>query len=162
MKKPKNRKITSQLKALSSNLDVLWLVTKNLICQSINALTLSLRGVKSSGVSPFSVWECFWLTVGSEQKKKNKTKQSIINKCTCFANLDQNELLITLIKQGMFFMFFLFPVYNIIPVKKNRLPDIVDEDWSCVACLHCWFIWWKVGLRKVWHARIPGQITEER
>ena len=119
MKKPKNREITSQLKALSSNLDVLWLVTKTLICQSINALTLSLRGVKSSGVSPFSVWECFWLTVGSEQEKKqNKTKQNkIIN--TCFANLDQNELLITLIKQGMFFMFFLFPVYNIIPVKKT-------------------------------------------
>ena len=122
MKKPNNREITSQLEALSSNLDVLWLTTKNLICQSINALTLSLRGVKSSGVSPFSVWERFWLTVGSEQKKKQKnkkTKQNIINKCTCFADLDQNELLITLIKQGMFFMFFLFPVYNIIPVQKT-------------------------------------------
>lgn len=77
MKKPKNREITSQLEALSSNLDVLWLVTKNLICQSINALTLSLRGVKSSGVSPFSVWERFWLTVGSEQKKKKKQNKAL-------------------------------------------------------------------------------------
>lgn len=135
MKKPTNREITSQLEALSSNLDVLWLVTKNSICQSINALTLSLRGVKSSGVSPFSVWERFWLTVGSEQKKTT-TKQNIINKCTCFANLDQNELFITLIKQGMFFMFFLFPVYNIIPVQKT--------DFLIAPFIYYLILWMKI------------------